>query len=355
MTRPRVAGDCPGAYEALLAAVPAVGSLPRVALVHSPTPVLRLPLDGGGEMFIKRDDLSAPRFGGNKVRSLEFLLGSVRAGDVLITAGGVGSTHVLATAAHARARGAAVVAYRWRHHMHPVAHRVGEQSARLCARTHTSRTAVAAIGRAWLARLSGHGHWIPPGGTSPLGILGHVSAGLELAAQVARGTLPEPSRVVVPLGTGGTASGLALALRMAGLHTTVTAVRVAPPIVASRARVLQLARRTARLLERVGGQPLPRVCPRSVEVVRWAYGGAYGRPLPAATTAASFLLRTAGLTLDDSYSAKAFAVALDLARRGAPGVLFWLTFDARWMHEPDATDHGAAPDRGAGSPTVERA
>ncbi|HET7585038.1 MAG TPA: pyridoxal-phosphate dependent enzyme [Gemmatimonadaceae bacterium] len=327
------------AYDALVAAIPAAASLPRIPLVREPTRVECVSAGDTPTIRIKRDDLTATPYGGNKVRSLELLLPVVRAGDVLLTAGGEGSTHVLTTAAHARALGATVRAYQWRHAMHPVAERVRARSMALCAEVHTSDTAVAALARATLARLSGNAHWIPPGGTSPLGTLGHVAAALELAAQVSAGELPEPSRVVVPLGTGGTAAGLALGLRLAGMRSVVTAVRVAPAIVASRRRVLRLARRTARLLERLSGVPLPRVSPSDVEVVRWAYGGAYGRPLPAAAGAASFLREhTAGsIALDDTYSAKAFTVALDLARHGTENVLFWLTFDARWMRSESAT------------------
>ena len=45
-------------------------------------------------------------------------------------------------------------------------------------------------------------------------------------AQVERGELPEPSHVVVALGSGGTAAGLVAGLRLAGLRTRVVAVVV---------------------------------------------------------------------------------------------------------------------------------
>ena len=55
---------------------------------------------------MKREDLSSDVLGGNKVRSLEFLLGGVVEGDTVLTLGGEGSTHVLATAVHAARLGA---------------------------------------------------------------------------------------------------------------------------------------------------------------------------------------------------------------------------------------------------------
>ena len=48
-----------------------------------------------------------------------------------------------------------------------------------------------------------------PGGSSPLGCVGYVEAAAELAEQVRAGDLPAPSHIVVALGSGGTAAGLA--------------------------------------------------------------------------------------------------------------------------------------------------
>ena len=63
-----------------------------------------------------------------------------------------------------------------------------------------------------------------------------------------------------------------------------------------------------------------------------AYGGAYGRETAIASHAAARLRSSGGPRLDGTYSAKAFAAALALARGAGDGsILFWLTFDARWM------------------------
>jgi 1-aminocyclopropane-1-carboxylate deaminase/D-cysteine desulfhydrase-like pyridoxal-dependent ACC family enzyme len=106
---------------------------------------------------------------------------------------------------------------------------------------------------------------------------------------------------------------------------------VAPRIVTGRRRVLRLARATSALVERLAGARVPRVTRERVEVVHDAYGGAYGRVLPAAADAAALLRRTVGVRLDDTYSAKAFAAALRIARRSEDRTLFWVTFDGRWM------------------------
>src|SRR5437899_3040654 len=54
-------------------------------------------------LWVKRDDRSSPRYGGNKARGLAILLVGAPAGSVFVTVAGTGSTHCLATAVHAAA------------------------------------------------------------------------------------------------------------------------------------------------------------------------------------------------------------------------------------------------------------
>jgi D-cysteine desulfhydrase len=309
----------------LFARYPSLARLPRARLGTFPSPISRITgLRGEREIWIKRDDLDAPSFGGNKVRALEFLLGEVRPGDTLLTMGGEGSTHVLVTAAMGERLGARTLAIRWRHDMNPAARCTASVAEELCSRIRTTRGPISAYIASLVARSSGDVRWVPPGGTNALGMLGHVNAGLELAGQVTRCEMPMPTRVVVPFGTGGTAAGIALGFAIAGLPTQVVAARVVPRVVASRRRLLSLAHSCAKLISRLERRSIPRVHPSHVEVVNDVYGGAYGRPLPAATAAASYLHSTSGILLDDSYSAKAFLAALRLPREET--VLFWLTF-----------------------------
>lgn len=298
----------------------------------------RVGLPGGGELWVKRDDLDAAEYGGNKVRALEFLLGAVREEDSVLTLGGEGSTHVLATAAHARRLGAGAVAVRWPHEMSPLAHRVARRAEELAMRVVRAGSAPEAMARVVLLRWKGRRaerrgaprtHYVPIGGSTPLGVLGHVESGLEIATQVAAGVLPAPARIVVPLGSGGTAAGIALGVAIAGLDTTVIGARVGPRLAVTRGRTLRLASATARLIERAAGVAVPRPHPDRVVVDHAVYGGAYGRPLAAGAEAATLLRESAGLALDATYSAKAAAAAIRVARSAEGPTLFWLTFDSR--------------------------
>src|SRR5512139_180365 len=97
---------------ALLRGHPALAAgLPRHPLCTLPTPVAPLAraarARGLGPLWIKRDDLSSPLYGGNKPRKLEWLLGAARAHGrrAVITFGGIGTHHGLATAICARDAG----------------------------------------------------------------------------------------------------------------------------------------------------------------------------------------------------------------------------------------------------------
>jgi len=314
---------------ALYRRFPALRQVPRVRLCVLPSPVLHA-TNAHPRLWIKRDDLNADAFGGNKARSLEFLLGEVRAGDTVLTIGGEGSTHVLSTAAHARKLGAHTVAMRWKHDMNPGAVRVSEIIAGSATGT-LSGNAVFSIARALAHRFRHPVHYVPLGGSTPLGVLAQVNAALELAEQIAAGELPAPERVVLPLGSGGTTAGLALGFAIAGLETEIVAARVAPRFAANARRVAGLVNSARALIHRLTGARVAQVPRGMVRVVHDVFGEAYGRVLPRAEDAAAFLFDTHGIRLDSTYSAKAFVAALAHARERDGPTLFWLTFDGRCL------------------------
>jgi 1-aminocyclopropane-1-carboxylate deaminase/D-cysteine desulfhydrase-like pyridoxal-dependent ACC family enzyme len=77
-----------------------MSALPRVHLAILPTPLEELPrlseLLGGPRIFVKRDDLTGLAFGGNKLRHLEYHLGTAfqKGANVLITGSNAQSNHV---------------------------------------------------------------------------------------------------------------------------------------------------------------------------------------------------------------------------------------------------------------------
>ena len=293
-----------------------------------PTPLERASALGAAvgvaELHVKREDRSAPAsYGGSKVRGLEFLLAGVPAGRVVLTAGGVGSTHCLATAVHGGAAGYRVVLAQFPQPDSLTGRAIATASARtadVVVRSHTQVGFPMALLRAWLAaRRLGHARWIPGGGAHPRAVIGHLLAGLELATQL----LAPPEAIVTPLGSGGTAAGLLLAVQALGWRTNIVAVRVAPILVANRWRVLSPARRAATLLRSLG---LSFRIPHCAFRILNGLGPGYGQPSPAGE-AALRLAASHGLALDTTYSAKAFA-AIEALSGEFRRLVFWHTFAA---------------------------
>jgi D-cysteine desulfhydrase len=309
---------------------PALARLPRAPFVRGPTPVESLAALSPS-LWIKRDDLAGEPLGGNKVRALEFLLGDVAAGDRVVTVGSAGSTHALAVATYGALLGAHVRVGRWAQEMNAAAERVAARIPRVAEQAPMFRTPVGAYLWAIGQRMRG-AKWIAAGGSVPLGILGHINAGLELVEQIDAGELPEPETVVVPLGTGGTAVGLALAFAIAARPIVVIGARVVPRVVARASRLDRLTRRTAAFVKHLSNVSLPYVRRDRLTIAHDTYGGAYGRETPDARAAAARLREAYGLEVDATYSAKAFALALRQAARGP--TLFWLTFDSRTLRAP---------------------
>ena len=277
---------------------------------------------GLAELRLKREDRSAPDGGGNKVRGLEFLMCGARRGTTFVTVGGAGSTHCLATAVHARALGCQAVLAQFDQPETRESRAVAAAcaaAATLVVRARRSAALPLAVLVAWRrARRLGSGRrWIPGGGARPRAVLGHWLAGLELAAQVAE----PPEIVVLPLGTGGTAAGVSLAVATLGWPTRVIAVRVAPRLVANAWRTQWLAAGARRLLAR-HGVAIP--APRALDIVD-GLGRGYGHPSPEGERARA-LAAEHGLTLDPTYGAKAFAMLVERATGHVQRVVFWHTF-----------------------------
>jgi D-cysteine desulfhydrase len=297
-------------------------------------------LPGHPDLWVKRDDLSAPAYGGNKVRKLEFLIGDAvaRGARRLITVGAAGSHHALATALYGREHGLPVSLVLFPQPLTRHVRNVLLTDLSLGAELRWSPRMEAVPAAALLARIAHRRdapYMIPGGGSSPIGALGYVSAALELEDQVRRGEIPEPDTIHVAAGTLGTAAGLAVGLSLGGLATRVHAIRIASPLVTNQRTLRRLIAGVAAILERNGVLvPAAREIESRVELTHDAIGVGYGHST-ATGAAAMEALAESGLIFDDTYTAK--AAASMLARmRGARGVqLYWHTLSAVEPELPD--------------------
>lgn len=309
--------------------------LDHVVLGERPTPVRQLSLPGiEAEVWLKDDSrFGDGPWGGNKVRKLEWILPEALARGVrtLFTVGGIGTHWGLACALYAARYDLrtvlGLVDQPVDDHVRDQLRRLGESGAtvhryrdarrlRLAAPALMLRHTSLAGGRPRLP------WYLPAGGSNPFGALGYVDAALEIAAQVEDGALPEPGTVVVPVGSGGTAAGLALGLQLAGLGTRVFGVVVNDAFPLDAPVVARLANRTAQLLRDRGARDVPHVAPADLSTRLDWLGTTYGDPTPASrqmvATAAA-----AGMTLEPVYTGKSLAALRDVGAR-LPGPVLWL-------------------------------
>jgi D-cysteine desulfhydrase len=325
---------------ALLRAYPGLRTrLPRLSALPAATPVEPLRLAGApeGALWIKRDERSCPLYGGNKPRKLEWILGHAlaRGSRRLLTTGGLGTNHGLATAILGRAAGLATTLVLVRQPITPAVRRaLALQAAWGATLSYGANVPGAALALLYALGVSAsrgeRPTLVPTGGSSARGSVGFVSAGLELAGQLREGRLPAPARIFVPVGTGGTLAGLVAGLRLAGLATRVVGVLVTDILPPGPARLAAQARATLRFLHRLDPTlPALEIRAHDFDFVRDELGPGYGAATPAAERAVQ-IAAEAGLALETTYTGKCLSALLARLGDASPEepFLYWNTYNA---------------------------
>lgn len=322
---------------------------PWMPLANVPTAVESCdaiaPWLGRTGVFMKRDDLVSPLYGGNKVRRWEFVLADARAKNKkrIVTVGGLASTQAMATTLFGKSLGFDVTVVLF------------DQPVTQFARD-TIRALIAAgadieyaggyaktFWKAWSAkrRAGDDGYFIMPGASGALANLGFIDAMLELQQQVTRNEAPRPDVIVVPTGSAGTLAALALGAAHFGWPTEIVGVRITTSLATNRAITNQIIRRTdAALAKRARGWR-----PQRDNVKYTLYGAAlgkgYGYPTEAAIEGAEQLRRLTGVVGEVTYSGKALAAVRAIARaRPRASILLWNTLSSV---RPPAPEDAAIP------------
>jgi 1-aminocyclopropane-1-carboxylate deaminase/D-cysteine desulfhydrase-like pyridoxal-dependent ACC family enzyme len=325
---------------------PGTTSLPLAGIAALPTPIdwpeaQWFETEPIGPVWVKRDDVTSPAYGGNKVRKLDFLLGDAlaRGAKSVLTFGAYGSNHALATAVHCRALGLEPHVVLSPQEPGPYAPATLLAHAGLGTVLHLAdgwdgkRAAVQAMRD--LEKRDGVGPYvIPMGGTNDLGAVGYVNAALEVVDQIAApiAQLVPPDAVYCAAGTLSTAIGLAIGFAAAGMATRVEAIRVTPLEVANEAIARELTASTIALLRMLDSSfPLLGYDDLAFTLRHDHFEPGYGVVTPQTEQAVALAEQT-GLHLETTYTGKAFAAMLDDARKGRlhpdEHVLFWDTYSS---------------------------
>ncbi len=326
--------------------------LAHVALGEFPTPVQKLEKLGAqlgvSRLYIKRDDLSGKLYGGNKPRKLEFILGSAlrsKAKEVM-TFGGAGSNHALATAIYARQIGLKSISMLMPQPNARYVRRNLLMSQYCGAELHLCGTGLESVRNMPLVytaatyQLLRHrlkkGHlpyFIHPGGSSLLGVVGFVNAALELREQIGGGEMPEPEYIYVACGTMGTAAGLILGLRAARLGSRVVSVRICGEKFVNTRAMIRLINKTNSLLCSLDASfPKSKFSETDVDIRQDYAGNRYALFTDEGMEAVSLMKGCEGIKLDGTYTGKTLAALEHDAKNGSlrgKAVLFWNTLNSR--------------------------
>lgn len=312
-------------------------NLPHVDLGTAPTPVRRLDgLDAGAEVWVKDEGVFGDGgWGGNKVRKLEWIIPEAqrRGFATMFTVGGIGTHWGLAAALYGREHGLRTVLGLVDQ---PVDDHVLDQLRRLEAsgaaihRYSSVRRLKLAV--PWLLTRHSSGgrmpYYLPPGGSSAVGALGYVETALEIAAQVDSGAMPEPAWIVTAVGSGGTAAGLALGLRIAGLRTRVMGVVVNDSFRLDATTISRLGNQTAALMRTRGAAVTIELKPSDLVTSDAWMGPTYGASTPEGAAALA-IAADLGMHLEPVYTAKALAAVRSSGASLDGPVLFLQTHGPR--------------------------
>jgi D-cysteine desulfhydrase len=253
----------------------------------------------------------------------------------VLTFGGLGSNHALATSINCRRLGLQCVAVLTPEPATDAVRRTLRYHQQLGTRLEMAATYadVRATAERVIAELGAQQVCeIPFGGSSWLGAIGFVNAAFELEAQICTGELPRPDRIYVGCGTTSTAAGLALGFALAGTPIKIEAVQVTPDSVQPVQRCAELYNQTSTELHRLDSSvTVPNPDAYVVNVRRDQLGEGYAMPTAAGQEAAK-LMQLEGLPASLTYTAKAMAALIADARAGLlrdKNVLFWNTYNSR--------------------------
>ena len=306
--------------------------IPWKKLAPLRTPVKKLPnLEeklGINSLWVKCDNLTSPLYGGNKIRKFEFLLAdALKQGyKKVMTAGGLGSNHCLANAIFCNQL-----------NLKPIAFLI-DQPVTSYVRNNLLldlyfKNEIIYLNDMTNIQKRDDAYFIPPGGSTPLGILGFVNAAFELKNQVDNGALPEPDHIFLACSTSGTTVGLTIGVKLAGLKTQIHGVQVYYPNLSSFTRIRKLTRKTLKFMSQ-NNIPVPKLTFDHLTFNQDYFGGEYGRPTKECIEAMKIIEELEEIKLDPTYTGKALAALLGFVREKKKElkdktILFWNTYNGR--------------------------
>lgn len=297
----------------------------KISFLNLPTPLQFLPHvseDLGISLYMKRDDLTDPGMGGNKLRKLEYYLFDARAkgATTLITVGGAQTNHGRLTASVAAKFGfkcgiVAIDDYPGEVSSNLLLDRImGAEvflskpqkgipyEEKLAEAVHRIRSQYEAAGEIV--------YYIPMGGSGEVGVPGYYDCAMELANQTAALGF-STCKLYVSVGSMGTYMGLFTGIRNEGLALQLEGIAIAPFYKDPAGHALEYYQKVRKYYN------LENQAALSDFHIRNEYTfGAYNNPVKEVREAIYYMARKEGILLDPCYTGKAFCGLLDLVKKG---------------------------------------
>ena len=302
----------------------------RYPLMFGRTPIEKLNrlsehLGGDVEIYAKREDCNSwLAFGGNKIRKLEYIVPDAIASnaDTLVTIGGVQSNHTRQVAAVAAKLGmkCRLIQESWVPFEDAVYDRVGNILMSRVMRAEIEFVDEGfdiGIRESWTRAMEdvkakgGKPYAIPAGASMHrYGGLGYVGFAEELRAQEAELGF-RFDYVIVCTVTGSTHAGMLVGFAKDGRARNVIGIDASGTPRQTRAQVLEIARKTAGLVE------LAQDITEADVILREDYAyPAYGVPSAETNDAIRLAARLEGMMTDPVYEGKSMQGLIDLVRQG---------------------------------------
>ena len=317
-------------------------NIPWVKLAPLRTPVINLnhlqEKLGLDSLWLKQDNLTSPIYGGNKTRKLEFLLADAleKGCTKVMTIGGIGSNHCVANAAFCNELNLKPMSALLDQPITTYVRNNLLLELYFKAKIIYSHDPEDLQNKIQLnlkknSQLYFHGS----GGSTPLGILGFVNAALELKDQVNNGEIPEPDYIYTACGSMGTAAGLTLGIKLAGLKTIIYGIKVSEsPNING---IIRLAKNGWNLLVK-NDKSIPKITYEHLQLDGGYFGDIYGKPTKECLEAIKMLKEMENIHLEPTYTGKTMAALIGNAQKEKEKLkdktlLFWNTYNSRDFSE----------------------
>lgn len=301
----------------------ALKHIPRVELGLFPTPLHHLHnLErelGFQNIFIKRDDLNGLGPGGNKIRSLEFILGEAvsKGSDTVIVCGPLQSNLCTLTACACAKLGLKCYSL---HNAEPPAEFTGNlllnnllglESLYLGNISAQERNEYAVKLAENLKAEGKTPYIVQNGGTTGVGSMGYVSACLELYSQVKEQNLPLKT-IFAPGGNGGIAAGLVYGNALLGLPFEIVIISVEMDAQS----LADAIRQTIEQAEKLLGLPFARRLEDACHIVEDYRGQGWGVNTVESERFVHRLPQLEGIFIENVYTSKVLVGTEDYITKG---------------------------------------